>query len=133
YTPAQGDSLWRVRTIDLLDRSLSEDDLGDRVERVGDRPACDGITIDNQGNVYITDITGNAIGVVDQAGSYRRLLQDAEKLSWPDSIAFGPDGYVYVVSNQLHRSAPFNRGEDYTQQPFYLSRFKALAAGTIGR
>ena len=133
YTPAQGDSLWRIATRDLLDRSLSADELGNRVKRIGDRPACDGITIDNQGNVYITDITGSAIGVVDQAGSYRRLLQDVEKLSWPDSIAFGPDGYIYVVSNQLHRSAPFNRGEDFTQPPFYLSRFKALAAGTIGR
>jgi sugar lactone lactonase YvrE len=133
YTSAQGDTLWRVRTSDLLNRNLDDDELGGRVERVGDRPACDGITIDNQGNVYITDITGNAIGVVDPAGDYRRLLQDSAKLSWPDSIAFGPDGYVYVVSNQLHRSAPFNRGKDYTQKPFYLTRFRALADGTVGR
>ena len=133
YTPAQGESLWRVRTRDLLDRSLSGEELGSRVERVGDRPACDGITIDNQGNVYITDIPSNGVGVVDATGSYRLLLQDSAKLSWPDSIAFGPDGYIYVVSNQLHRSAPFNRGKDYTQKPFYLTRFQALAEGSIGR
>jgi sugar lactone lactonase YvrE len=126
YTPAQGDTLWRISTKDLLNRSLSANEMGERVQRFGDRPPCDGITIDKQGNIYITDVPNNAIGVVDQTGNYRQLLQDPQRLSWPDSIVLGPDNYIYVVSNQMHRSAVFNRGKDLTQKPFYLTRFKAL-------
>lgn len=133
FTPAQGEYLWRIATSDLLDQSLTDQQRGEKVIKVGARPACDGITIDNQGNVYITDITNNAIGVVTKSGEYRLLVQDPQQLSWPDSIAMGDDGYIYVVSNQLHRSAIFNRGQDLTRRPFSITRVKALAKGTAGR
>jgi len=113
--------------------SLADAELAARIERYGDRPVCDGITIDGAGNVYITDLTQSAVGVVDATGQYRILYQDEERLSWPDGMAFGPDGYVYVVANQLHLSPAFNRGKDVSAPPYYLLRFPALAPGTVGR
>ncbi|MFW2404332.1 MAG: L-dopachrome tautomerase-related protein [Gammaproteobacteria bacterium] len=133
YGASQGADLWRVRTADLVDASLTDAELAARIERYGDRPVCDGITIDGAGNVYITDLTQYAVGVVDAAGQYRILYQDEERLSWPDGMAFGPDGYVYVVANQLHLSPAFNRGKDVSTPPYYLLRFPALAPGTVGR
>ncbi len=133
YGASQGTDLWRVRALDLVDDELTDAELAARIERHGDRPVCDGITIDSAGNVYITDLTSDAIGVTDTNGDYRILHQDEKFLSWPDGMAFGPDGYIYVVSNQLHLSAPFNRGKNLAQPPFHVSRFKALAPGAVGR
>lgn len=133
YGAMNGTSLYRIRTRDLLDVSLSDRDLGDRIERYGDKPISDGITVDNAGNVYITDITANAIGVTNSRGNYRILYWDDELLSWPDGFAVGPDGYIYGTVNQLHRSPPLNAGEDGSIAPYLVVRFPALAPSRTGR
>ncbi|MEM8642174.1 MAG: L-dopachrome tautomerase-related protein [Cyanobacteria bacterium P01_G01_bin.54] len=132
YGPMSGRSLYRIRTIDLLDPDLSPAQLAGKVERFGDRPLSDGITIDGGGNIYISDITNNAIGVVDPSGSYQVLYQD-EDLSWADGFGFGPDNHIYVTVNQLHRSPALNGGENTSQPPYYLLRFLAIDAGVVGR
>jgi sugar lactone lactonase YvrE len=133
YGASQSHDLWRVRAADLIDATLDDDELAARIERYGGRPVCDGITIDGAGNVYISDLGGYAVGAVDRSGAYRVLHRDERLLSWPDSLSFGPDGYVYVVANQLHLSPPFNRGQDLSKKPYYLLRFPALAPGSAGR
>ena len=133
YAPMSGTSLYRIATLDLLDPTLSSEELSSRVERYGDKPICDGITIDGEGNVYITAITDDAIGVVDETGAYQVLYQDEELLSWTDGMAFGGDDYIYVTVSQLHKSPPLNNGKDDSEPPFHLVRFPALASGTVGR
>ncbi|NER81641.1 MAG: hypothetical protein F6K42_19170 [Leptolyngbya sp. SIO1D8] len=132
YGAMSGESLYRIRTVDLLDTTLTFDDLAARVERFGDKPISDGITIDAGGNVYVTDITQNAIGVVDPSGNYRVLYQD-ENLSWPDGFGFGPGNHIYVTVNQLQRSPFLNQGNDLSQPPYYLLRFPSIDAGIVGR
>lgn len=133
YAPMSGTSLYRIATEDLLDQSLSPTELSGRVERYGDKPICDGITVDNAGNVYITSITDNAIGVVDETGTYQTLYQDDQLLSWTDGMAFGADDYIYVTVSQLQNSPPLNNGENDFEPPFYLVRFPSLASGAVGR
>ena len=132
YGPMSGRSLYRIATEDLLDESLSAKELSSRVERYGDKPICDGITVDGAGNVYITSITDNAIGVVDETDEYRTLYQD-DLLSWTDGMAFSPDNYIYVTVSQLQNSPPLNNGENDFQPPFYIVKFPALASGEVGR
>ncbi len=133
YGPMSGTSLYRIATADLLDESLSPEELSSKVQRYGDKPICDGITVDSAGNVYITSITDNAIGVVDRSGKYRTLYQDDNLLSWTDGMAFSKDNYIYVTVSQLHNSPPLNNGENTFRSPFYLVRFPALASGKVGR
>ena len=133
YGASQSTSLWRIRTTDLADESLSDAELASRIERYGDRPICDGITMDGAGNVYITDITNFAIGVVEPSGEYRILHMDEKLLVWPDGMSYGPDNYIYVVSSQLHLAPALNKGKNLSTLPFYLVRFKSLAKGSIGR
>jgi sugar lactone lactonase YvrE len=103
-----------------------------RIEAYGPKPFSDGITVDGAGNVYITDIEHNAIGVTTPAG-YRIIAELPKGQSWPDGFSFGPDGFVYATVNQLDRSAALNGGKDAGKPPFQLVRVKALAEGATGR
>lgn len=133
YAPMSGTSLYRIATADLLDPTLAPEELSRKVERYGDKPICDGITVDGAGNVYITSITDNAIGVVDATGTYQILYEDNNLLSWTDGMAFSSDNYIYVTVSQLQNSPPLNNGENAFKAPFYLVRFPALASGEVGR
>ncbi len=132
YGSIHGTSVYRVRTVDLLDESLSPEALGERVERYGEKAPCDGISMDGAGNIYITDLGNNAIGVTAPDGRYRILARD-ERVLWPDGFSYGPDGYLYVTVNQLQRSAVLNAGEEASEPPFEVLRFRPLAPSAVGR
>ena len=133
YGPMSGTSLYRLATSDLLDTSLTPEELSSKVQRYGDKPICDGITVDGAGNVYITSITDNSLGVVAPSGNYRTLYQDDNLLKWTDGMAFSQDNFIYVTVNQLHNSPPLNKGKNTARPPFYLVKFPALASGEVGR
>ena len=127
-----GRSMYRIRTADLRDDGLSAQALASAVERWADKPICDGISIDDANNLYLGDLANNAIGVIGPDREYRVLIAD-RRLSWVDAFSFGPDGYLYTVANQLHRSAVLNGGESATKPPYLIFKFKPLSAGTSGR
>ena len=133
FAPMSATSLYRVRTTDLLKEGLSDTELAERVERYGDKVISDGSTVDTAGNVYITAMTDNAIGVTRADGTYEELFQSDETLSWPDGFAIGPDGYVYATINELHRSPVLNGGENASTGNYRIVRFKALAPAVNGR
>lgn len=132
YGAMHGDDVWRVRATDLLDESLSADDLEARVERYGSKPVSDGITVDADGNVYVSDLTEGAIGVTRPDGDYQSYVRD-NRIEWPDGFAAGPDGWIYVTINKLHLTPMLNKGRDEAQPPFYLARFRALGPTVVGR
>ncbi len=132
YGPMHGRSMYRIRTADLRNAELSPDDLASRTVRWSDKPICDGISIDNVGNVYLGDLANNAIGVIGSDRKYRVLISDP-RLSWVDAFSFGDDGFLYAVVNQLHRSAVLNGGESATRPPYLILKFRPLSEGTIGR
>lgn len=133
FAPMTASAMYRVRTSDLLNEDLSEADLASKVERYGDKPISDGSTVDQAGNVYITAMTDNAIGVTKPDGSYEVLFQSDKTLPWPDGFAIGPDGYVYATINELHRSPVLNGGTDASTGEFRIVRFPALAGAVSGR
>ena len=133
YGAMHGDDIWRIRTRDLLDTSLSPEDLGKRVERFGQKPVSDGISIDGGGYLYITDVVQNAIGVTGPRGHYRVYVRDKDVLVWPDGISAGPDGWMYATVNKLHRSAFLAGGENRSAPPFYIVRFRSIFEAIPGR
>ena len=132
FGPMHGTSLYRLATRHLLDPSLDAHVLAKRVERHGDKPICDGISIDTAGNIYVTDVGNNAVGVIPRDGHYRVLVTDP-RLSWPDAFSFGPDGYLYTVANQLHRTAALNAGSEAVEPPYRVFRLRPLVSGVPGR
>lgn len=132
FGPMHGLAMYRLRTSDLRDPGLSADDLGQRVQRWADKPISDGISIDTAGNLYLGELSANGIGVITPDRRYRMLVKDP-RLSWVDAFSFGPDGYLYTVANQLHRTAVLNAGEDITRPPYLILRMRPLADGIPGR
>lgn len=131
FAPMTSEALYRVQTKDLLDDRLSEAELRKRVERFADKPMSDGITIDKVGNVYISDITNNALGVVTAKGEYKQLFQDP-RLAWVEGFANDGKRGMLATANQLHRSKAFNKTSSSTDE-FYIIRFKPLAHASHGR
>lgn len=133
FAPMSATSLYRVRTADLLDESLTVTELEQRVQRYGDKVISDGSTIDSAGNVYITAMTDNAIGVTKPNGEYEVLFQSDKTLPWPDGFSVGADGYIYAAINELHRSPVLNGGKDDSKGNYRIVRFKPLAPAVLGR
>lgn len=131
FGPMHGLSLYRIKAADLIDETLTAQQLADRVERYSDKPISDGISIDKNNNIYLGDLANNAIGVISPDRNYRQLAKSPE-LSWVDSFSFGPDG-LYAVVNRLHRSAMLNGGDAQSNPLYYLLQVKALAPGLPGR
>jgi sugar lactone lactonase YvrE len=93
FGPMHGTSMYRIRTTDLRDTNLSEEQLAARVERYSDKPICDGIAMDAAGNIYLGDLAENAIGVITSDRTYKILFRDDEQLSWIDAFSLGNDDY----------------------------------------
>jgi sugar lactone lactonase YvrE len=132
FAPMNGKSMYRIRTADLLNSQFTDEQLGQKVERFSDKPICDGLSIDNAGNIYISDLQSNTLSVITPNREFKELLTDP-RISWLESFSYGPDGFLYFVSSQLHLSAPLNEGKNQAKPPFYVLRTKPLAPGVIGR
>ncbi len=120
-----GQSLFRIPAVDLADMTHDAQSLANKVEKYSEKPISDGIAMDHENNIYLGQLESNAIGVVTPNKKYIQLAQ-SPKLSWVDSLAVGPDGWVYAVVNQLHLSAPLNAGEKRSKPPYYLVRMRPL-------
>ncbi len=132
FGPMHGLSLYRVKAEDLVNKTLNENELAARIERYSDKPISDGISIDKGGNIYLGELSENAIGIISPDRKYRRLAQD-QKLSWVDSFSFGTEGKLYAVVNRLHQSAILNGGVSIAKPPFYILKIKPITSGLPGR
>ena len=133
FGPMHGTMLYRTPTAVLRDTTLAPEALAGKAEEYAKRPISDGITIDKEGNIYISDVASNAVGVIKGATRQYETVAMNAAISWPDAFSYGPDGRLYVVANQLHKSAVLNAGVDETKPPFLIFSFKPFAPGVVGR
>ncbi|MCP1496527.1 sugar lactone lactonase YvrE [Pseudomonas migulae] len=118
--------VYRVAT-EILAQPAGNAPLSEVVEYWCEKPHCDGFDVDAQGNVYVTDIANNAIGLASPAG-YRLLAQDDRLLAWPDGVELDAQGkWLYITANQLHRHPLLNAGEDDSLPPFHVLRLRVDA------
>ena len=108
-----GRTLYRVPVAALIDPAAN---VGAQVERVVSTFVADGLWIDRRGNLFLTDPAANAIRVRLPDGTMRVAAQDA-RLRWPDSLAEGADGSIFVTAShiqdmaQLHEHGSTQRGQ----------------------
>lgn len=95
------------------------------ITRAGPKPVSDGALTDARGRHYFTDLANDAITALLPDGTFDRLTQD-ERLQWPDALALGPDNWLYIAVNQLHRAPFLNGGVDAGRPPYLILRVQAL-------
>jgi len=123
YCPMHGTSMYRAKSADLSNISLSVAELASRVERYSPKPICDGIAIDRNDNLYVGDLAVNGLGVIKSDRSYQVLLAD-DKLAWIDSFSLGTDDYLYFNCDRLNLSAALNGGVNKSFPPYEVFRLK---------
>ena len=130
YAPLNGNKVYRVRLVDLLDESLNETALDKRIETYADKPNNGGLSMDTEGNLYLTAMETNSVAVIlAKDKSVHHIFSD-ENLLWPDGVSYNlVDGYMYVSAAQVHLGAVFHNGKSQAKAPFYIFRFKPLAKG----
>ena len=130
--PMAGKTLSRVRTADLLDAKLTPKQLADKVEPYAQRPQADGLTIDDQDNIYLTGIED---GIIWKLGADRRLVALAghPKMRWPDGLSFGPGNMIYVADSDIPDVMMQSKAHIASAAPFYIFRFKAPGTAAAGQ
>jgi hypothetical protein len=110
-----GRTLYRVSTAALRDPALTLEELGNKVEKIGEETGCaDGIECaPDDGTLYLTSLEDNAVRRLLPNGKTEIVVRDRH-LEWPDSLAVAHDGYIYVTTSRIH----LGRG------PYSVFRFK---------
>lgn len=123
WTPITGRGLYSIATDSLSNFSLPEAALERAVRYEGDRPACDGLAEDTEGNIYFSAYEQMAL-VRRSADSNFHTLVQSPLLGWPDGLFCTQDGYLYVTLGQWNRLPGFNGGKDLRKPPYYILRIK---------
>lgn len=127
-----GSGLHRVRLEDLRNKHLSHEELANQVERFSDKPLSDGLSIDIDENVYVTDIEHNAVFVVSPERELETLIR-SESVRWPDALSFGPDGYLYLADSALPDVILQSREHIKAAGPYRIFRFSPGIDGVPGQ
>ena len=127
-----GASLYRVRLEDLRDTELADEELAARVERVTAKPLSDGMSLDVDGNVYITDIENNAVFRLDNSGELVTLIR-SPRVRWPDALSFGPDGWLYIADSALSEVVLRPKEHIESAAPYKIFRVQLETPGTPGQ
>ena len=124
------DMLYSIPTVLLRDARVSDAQLDSAINTWPIRHfSSDGLARDKQGHILLTDVSHNAVQRLSPLEGHYELLASDPRISWPDGIAVGPDGAIFVTSSQFHRGAAFNGGTDARRPPFGLFRLRSRAHG----
>lgn len=131
YGPVNGDRLYRIRAADLQNPNLSDAELAARVEDYGPKTLSDGLTTDDSGTVYLSDMENSAIVLLKPDRSLETLVKD-DRLRWPDGFSFGPGGWLYVTCSSLHHVLFVDAATMRKNAPYQVFRLKPGATAAPG-
>ena len=120
-----GRTLYRLPVASLIDESILPARLASDVEKLGTTNVADGYWMDKVGNLYITSPEDDALKVRRPDGRMETLVQD-KRLRWPDSLAEGPEGHIYVTSSQIQDMAQYHERGSPRREPYGLWRIRPV-------
>lgn len=131
FAPITNNHLYRVKTEDLDNIKLSRARLAERIEVFAEKTMSDGLSMDREGGIYISDLEHSAILRLGQDKQLTTLIKD-ERLRWPDGFSFGPEGWLYVTASSLHEVIGKSPANIEAHAPYQIFRFKPGAEGVPG-
>jgi len=132
FAPVTNNYMYRIHTKYLKDDSLSEIQLSSHVEKFALKTMSDGLTMDIENNIYITDPEHSAIVRLTPNRKLETLLKNSH-IRWPDGLGFGPDGWLYMTCSALHQVIGKTPGFMKSHAPYQIYRFKPGEAGIPGQ
>ncbi len=115
-----GTTMYRAPVKALFEPQLTPDQLGSTVEVVARTFLADGYWMARSGTLFLTSCADNAVKRMNPDRTFSTVAQDSRML-WPDSMAEGPDGSIYVTASHIPQMRTWQGpGVDRTQ----LFRFK---------
>lgn len=131
YAAMTHDGLFRIATAALNDTRLDAAALAARVERVSSKPLNDGLTSDDQGRIYITDVEHQGVMRWSPGEGLRTLIRSS-KIRWADSVAFGPDGYLYIADSAIPDQMLRSKAHIRSVAPYFIFRVRTDATAESG-
>ncbi|MEO8504636.1 MAG: L-dopachrome tautomerase-related protein [Acidobacteriota bacterium] len=132
YGAMCNENLFRIKTRDLLDQGLTAEQLGQRVELYAAKPQTDGLSMDLDGNVYLTDPEHRGVAVLGTDRKLSTLIKDP-RIRWADGLSFGPEGWLYIADSAIQDHLFKSKAYIRAHAPYFLWRVKPGPAGTPGQ
>ncbi|MGN9777698.1 L-dopachrome tautomerase-related protein [Micromonospora sp. H33] len=130
YCPLASRRWYSVATDALADRTITDAEAAATVADEGDKGGgSDGLETDDAGRLYLTSYENNAVLRRRPDGEFETVVHDP-RLLWPDTMSVAMDRHLYVIANQLHRQAKYQRGQDLRRKPYALFRTR-IDAGPV--
>jgi sugar lactone lactonase YvrE len=95
-----GTVMYRAPVRALFDAGLSAEALGGAVETVGQTFVADGYWMSRSGTLFLTSCADNAVKRMAADKSFSVAVRDP-RLLWPDSLAEGKDGTIFVTASHI--------------------------------
>ena len=116
-----GRTLYRIPTASLRSATMSPADAAASIEKLATTNVADGLWMDGQGYLFITDPAINGVRMRAPDGTMSVVAQDP-RLRWPDSMAEGADGSIYVTASHIQDMGQFHKDGSAQKGPWQLFR-----------
>lgn len=123
------DGLFRLPLITAIDFNLDPQAIAGKVERVADKPLSDGIRVDKEGTVLITDVEHQGVHAIAPDGKNYTLIKDT-RIRWADGLSLGGDGYWYLADSDIPDQMLQSKKHMQAHKPYFVFRFKMPAHQT---
>ena len=121
YKAVTAATLYRVPTAVLRDPSATAEQIAAAVEKVATIFPTDGLWMDSQNRLYLSDINDSAVKRLLPNGKIETVVAD-RRLQWPDTFTEGPDGSIYISSSEINLSPQYHKGYRIGRLPYTVYR-----------
>lgn len=123
YAAMSHQKIYRIPIDIITDFEKPESIIESRIEELWDRPLCDGIRMDENNIVYLTDIENHQVLAMNNNGKEEIIIHN-ENIRWTDGLAIGADGYLYITDSALQHVIMKSEKKYAKYSPFGLWRIK---------
>ena len=131
YGAMAHDTLYRIPA-SLLRDNAPRNVLEAAIESLGPKPLNDGMSTDELGTVYLTDVEHGGVMVHQPDGKLLTLVE-SNAIRWADALSFGPDGGLYIADSAIPQMMLRSRDEIRAAAPYTIWRLKLPVAPSAGQ
>jgi len=127
--PMTNSRLCRIPMAVVLNPSLSPETFSQSVEDIGQKTMSDGIAIDGQGSIIITDVEHGGIMAFNPTTKQLSKLGRSKDIAWPDGIVVAKEGDVYFTDSSIpsyidQLVRPPSDAKLVQHRPYFIYRLK---------